>query len=110
MIPHCRFGCIFLIVNGVEHFFMCLLLALYVFGEMSVHIFCSFFDWLVFLISSYMSCLCILEVNPLSVALFAVIFSHSGLSFHLVYGFLCCAEKLFSLIRSNLFIFVLILF
>ena len=47
----------------------------------------------VFLILSCMSCLYILEINPLSVASFAIIFSHSGgLSFHLVYSFLCCAK------------------
>ena len=38
-----------------------------------------------------MSCLYIFKINPLSVALFAIIFSHS-LSFHLAYGFLCCAK------------------
>ena len=47
----------------------------------------------VFLILSCMSCLYILEINPLSVASFVNIFSHSeGYLFHLVYGFLCCAK------------------
>ena len=54
----------------------------------------------VFLILSCMSCLYILEINPLSVASFAIIFSHSEsclfilfmVSFHLVYGFLCCTK------------------
>ena len=47
----------------------------------------------VFLILSYMSYLYILEINPLLVASFANIFSHSeGFSFHLVYGFLCYAK------------------
>ena len=31
----------------------------------------------VFLVLSCMSCLCILEINPLSVVSFAIIFSHS---------------------------------
>ena len=36
------------------------------------------FDWLfVFLVLSCMSCLYILEINPLSVVSFAIIFSHS---------------------------------
>ena len=35
------------------------------------------FDWVVFLILSYVSCLYILETNPLSIALFANIFSRS---------------------------------
>ena len=47
----------------------------------------------VFLILSCMSCLYNKEINPLSVDSFANIFSHSeGLSFRLVYGFLCCAK------------------
>ena len=32
---------------------------------------------LVFLVLSHLSCLCILEINPLSVVSFAIIFSHS---------------------------------
>ena len=40
----------------------------------SAHFLIGLFD---FLILSYMSCLCILEINPLSVALFVNIFSHS---------------------------------
>ena len=34
----------------------------------------------------------ILEINPLSVELFASAFSVCRLSFHFVYGFLCCAK------------------
>ena len=49
----------------------------------------------VFLILSCMSCLYILEINPLSVDSFANIFSHSeGCLFVYVYGFLCCAKAL----------------
>ena len=62
-----------------------------------------FFDWVVsFLILSCMSCLNILEINPLQVALFTNIFSHS--TGCLVYDFLLC-KKLLSLIRPHLFIF-----
>ena len=51
---------------------------LYVFGETSVQVFCPFFGWAIsFLILSGMSCLYILETNPLSVASFVVIFSGS---------------------------------
>ena len=47
-----------------------------VFGELTVWAFCPYFDWaLHFLILSYRSCLCILEINSLSVALFAINFS-----------------------------------
>ena len=61
---------------------------------------------LFFFLLSYMNCLYILEMKPLSVALFANIFSHS-IGCHFVYGFLCYA-KLLSLIRSQLFIFAFI--
>ena len=57
---------------------------------------------------SYMSCLCILESNPLSVVSFAIIFSHSeGCLFTLlIVSF--AVQKLLSLIRSRLFTFVFI--
>ena len=55
-----------------------------------------------------MSCLYIFEINSLSVALFAIIFSHSeGCLFTLlIVSFV--VQKLLSLIRSYLFIFVFI--
>ena len=46
----------------------------------------------VFLILSCMSYLYILEINPLLVASFANFLPLSGLSFHFIYGFLCCAK------------------
>ena len=42
---------------------------------MSVYIFCPLFDWIVYLFL-VLSCLYILEINPLSVVSFAIIFSH----------------------------------
>ena len=45
----------------------------------------------VFLLLSCMSCLYILEINHLSVVSFAIL-PFCGLSFHLVYSFLCCAK------------------
>ena len=55
-----------------------------------------------------MSCLHILEINSLSVASFAIIFSHSeGYLFTLlIVSFV--VEKLLILIKSNLFIFAFI--
>ena len=52
---------------------------LYVFfGEMSFYVFSHFLIGLfVFMVLSCMSCLYILEINPLSVVSFAIIFSHS---------------------------------
>ena len=54
------------------------------------------------------SCLYIFEINPLSVASFAIIFSQSeGFLFTLlIVSFV--VQKLFSLIRSHLFIFAFI--
>ena len=62
----------------------------------------------IFLVLSCMSCLYILEINPLSVVSFAIIFSHSeGCHFTLlVVSF--AVQKLLSLIRSHLFTFVFI--
>ena len=55
----------------------------------------------VFLLLSCMSCLYILEINPLSVVWFAIL-PLCGLSFHLVYSPLL--QKL--LIRSHLFVYI----
>ena len=60
----------------------------------------------IFLVLSCMSYLYILEINPLSVVTFAIIFSHSeGCLFTLlIVSF--AVQKLLSLIRFHLFIFV----
>jgi len=62
----------------------------------------------VFLALSYMSCLYILEINPLSVVSFAIVFSHSeGCLFSLlIVSF--AVQKLFGLIRAHLFTFVFV--
>ena len=62
----------------------------------------------IFLELSCRSCLYIFEINSLSVALFAIIFSHSeGCLFTLlIVSFV--VQKLLSLIRSHLFIFAFI--
>ena len=62
----------------------------------------------VFLVLSCMSCLYILEINPLSVVSLAIIFSHSeGCLFTLLIASFA-VQKLLSLIRSHLLIFVFI--
>ena len=62
-----------------------------------------FFDWtfFFFFIFNCTSCLCILEINPLLVASFADIFSHSVGCLFVSFAVL----KILSLIRSHLFIF-----
>ena len=49
--------------------------------------FCPFFDWVVFLLSSYI----FLKIKPLLVASLANIFPHS-IGYCFVYGFLCFAK------------------
>uniref|UniRef100_A0A8C6BKT1 Uncharacterized protein n=1 Tax=Monodon monoceros TaxID=40151 RepID=A0A8C6BKT1_MONMO len=55
-----------------------------------------------------MSCLYILEINPLSVVSFANIFSHSEGCLFVLFMVFFAVQKLLSFIRSHLFIFVFI--
>ena len=61
-----------------------------------------------FLILSCMSCLYVLEINPLSVASFANIFSHYEGCLLILFMVSFVVQKLLSLIKSQLFIFVFI--
>ena len=61
----------------------------------------------VFLALSYMSCLHILEINPLPVVSFAIVPHSEGCLFTLLI-FSFAVQKLSSLIRSHLFTFVFI--
>ena len=55
-----------------------------------------------------MSCLYTLEINPLSVVLFAIIFFHSEGCLLILFIVSFAVQEFLSLIRSHLFIFVFI--
>ena len=58
------------------------------------------------LILSCMSCLYILEMKPLSVASFAINFSHSKSCLSILFMISFAVQKLLILIRSHLFLFL----
>ena len=92
--------CISLIISSVEHFYLCLLTHSMSSLEKCLDISYIFQLGCLFVTEMYMSCLCILDIKPLSITSFADIFSQSISCLFILFMFSYPVRKLVSLIRS----------
>ena len=98
--------CISLIISDTEHLFICWPSVCLLWRNVYLGLL-HIFDWVIHLfILSYMSCFCILEINPLLVASFANVCSQSVGCLFVLFMVSFAVQKLLSLIRSHLFFFL----
>ena len=75
-------------------------------GEVSVQVFCPFFNWVLCLSGvEFCESLHILEIKPLSEVSLANMFSHTVGSLFILMQFSLAVQKLFIFMRFHLFIF-----